>query len=357
MSLQVDVRHHAGSFGLDMCFENQDGLLALFGPSGSGKTTLVNLIAGLAKPRAGRISVDGAVLVDVKEGVFVPPHKRRVGYVFQDPRLFPHLTVLQNLRYGEWFTPSSERYASLHQVVDLLGIRHLLARRPAHLSGGEKQRVAIGRALLASPRLILMDEPLAALDDARKAEILPYIEQLRDELRVPIVYVSHSVAEVSRLASHVILMRDGQVTAQGPVETVLTHGDLLPLGEKGEAGSILHLVVQAHDHAYHLTELQSAGGNWFLPLLNAPVGARIKIRVRARDVTLALQRPVQASALNIQEGHVASVALHSGPDATVAVAVGGEHLHASVTRRSVDELALRPGVPVFALVKSVTLGR
>ena len=198
MTLSVAVRHRLGAFELDAAFESGGRLTALFGASGSGKTSLVNIIAGLIRPDKGRIAVDGRVLVDTATRSFVPKHKRRIGYVFQDARLFPHMTVGQNLAYGSWFAPRGERSADREKVVELLGIGHLLQRKPDLLSGGEKQRVAIGRALLASPLLILMDEPLASLDEARKAEILPYIERLRDETRVPIVYVSHSVAEVAQ---------------------------------------------------------------------------------------------------------------------------------------------------------------
>ena len=194
MTVLVDISHRLGDFAVDASFESAGRLTALFGPSGSGKTTLINLIAGLIRPDRGRIAVDGRRLVDTDAGLFVPKHRRRIGMVFQDARLFPHMSVAGNLRYGRWFTPGAERYADFDAVVELLGIGHLLDRRPAKLSGGEKQRVAIGRALLASPKLLLMDEPLASLDEARKAEILPYIERLRDETKIPIVYVSHSVA-------------------------------------------------------------------------------------------------------------------------------------------------------------------
>ena len=196
MSLLVEVRHAQGEFTLELGFESKGRLTAIFGASGSGKTTLVNIIAGLVKPQQARIVVDDSVLTDTAKGIAVPPHKRRIGYVFQDARLFPHLSVAGNLGFGEWFTRKDERYANRDQILELLGIGHLLARKPRDLSGGEKQRVAIGRALLASPRLLLMDEPLASLDQKRKDEIMPYLERLRDELRIPIVYVSHSVAEV-----------------------------------------------------------------------------------------------------------------------------------------------------------------
>jgi molybdate transport system ATP-binding protein len=209
--LEIAVRHRQGAFSLDAEVASDAPVMALFGPSGAGKTTLLNAIAGLVSPDRARIVVDGRILTDTAHKVAVPVHRRRIGYVFQDARLFPHLTVSQNLRYGRWFTPSAERYAGFDEIVDLLGIRPLLARKPQNLSGGEKQRVAIGRALLASPRLLLLDEPLASLDEARKAETLPYIEGLRDELSIPIVYVSHSVDEVRRLAGEVVRLEQGRV--------------------------------------------------------------------------------------------------------------------------------------------------
>jgi molybdate transport system ATP-binding protein len=235
MSLAVDLTHGFPGFALNVRFEAAHGLTALFGRSGAGKTTLVNLIGCLLRPERGR----GMVLVDTALGVFVPLHRRRIGYVFQEGRLFPHLTVRQNLLFGRWFTPARQRAATLDQLVALLGIEALLGRRPANLSGGEQQRVAIGRALLASPRLLLMDEPLASLDAPRKAEILPYLERLRDESRVPIVYVSHAVAEVARLADTVVLLSDGQVEAAGPAAEVMARPDLFPLAGRYEAGAVL----------------------------------------------------------------------------------------------------------------------
>src|SRR5437667_10720461 len=227
--LEVDIEHRFGAFALDIHFRSGRGLTALFGRSGAGKTSVVNAIAGLLHPERGRIVVDGSVLLDTERGIHAPAHRRRIGYVFQEGRLFPHLTVRQNLLYGRWFTPAAERSGRLDDIVALLGIEALLGRRPALLSGGEKQRVAIGRALLASPRLLLMDEPLASLDEARKSEVLPYIETLRDEKRIPIVYVSHSLAEVARLATTLVLVADGRVAAAGPVAEIMSRLDLQPL--------------------------------------------------------------------------------------------------------------------------------
>ncbi len=216
--LEVDFEHRLGAFELDIHFRTGLGLTALFGRSGAGKTSIVNAIAGLIRPANGRIVVGGSVLTDTESGIRAPVHKRRVGYVFQEARLFPHLTVRQNLLFGRWFGPRSAPWAQLDDVVDLLGIGSLLDRRPVRLSGGEKQRVAIGRALLANPLLLLMDEPLASLDGRLKDEILPYIERLRDQANVPIVYVSHAVSEVTRLASTIVLISDGRVRAVGPVQ-------------------------------------------------------------------------------------------------------------------------------------------
>jgi molybdate transport system ATP-binding protein len=286
----------------------------------------------------------------------VPRHRRRIGYVFQDARLFPHLTVGQNLGYGRFFTPAGERYAEMGAVVELLGIGHLLARRPSRLSGGEKQRVAIGRALIASPTLMLMDEPLAALDDARKAEILPYVERLRDEGRVPIVYVSHSIAEVSRLATDVVVLAGGRVVASGGAAEMLAARDLLPPEDRDEAGALVELVLTGED-AFGLSVLASAAGEWRVPRVEGVRGARVRVRVRARDVMLALERPAGISALNVMAGVVVSVSEGEGPDALVAVDCGGDRLLARVTRRSVAGLGLAPGLAVFAIVKAVTFDR
>ncbi|HZX86166.1 MAG TPA: molybdenum ABC transporter ATP-binding protein, partial [Reyranella sp.] len=260
MSLDVDIDHARDNFRIAARFAAAPGLTALFGRSGAGKTTLIDIVGGLMRPDRGRVAVDGQVLVDTERGIFVPSHQRRIGYIFQDSRLFPHLSVRRNLLYGRWFNrDAGGAGADLKSVVDLLGIGHLLERRPASLSGGEKQRVAIGRALLAHPQLLLMDEPLAALDEARRAEILPYIERLRDEMGVPILYVSHSVAEVARLATTVVILTDGKVTAVGPV------ADILPLADSGDGGSVLDATVARHDEAFQLSVLASAAGELQVP--------------------------------------------------------------------------------------------
>jgi len=362
-SLEVDVEHRAGVFHLQASFRSQGRLTALFGRSGSGKTTLVNAIAGLVRPQRGRIATDGAVLLDTRAGVFVPRHRRRIGYVFQEGRLFPHLSVRQNLLFGRWFAVRHERgdAADLHAVVALLDVGPLLERRPGELSGGEKQRVAIGRALLARPRLLLMDEPLASLDEARKAEILPYIERLRDEAGVPIVYVSHAVSEVARLATTVVVLEEGRVAAVGATADILGRLDVPALDQGGEGGAVLEARVQAHDDAYGLTILATPAGLLQVPRLSLAPGDTTRVHIRARDVLLSVGPPHGLSALNVLAGRVLEVGVTALPHEAASIAVrldcGGAPLNARVTRKSVELLGLVPGRTVFAVIKSVSFDR
>ena len=355
--LEVDIAHRLAAFELDIHFRTGRGLTALFGRSGAGKTSVVNAIAGLIRPERGRIVVDGSVLIDTERGIRAPAHRRRVGYVFQEGRLFPHLTVRQNLLFGRWFARDSAPASRLEDVVDLLGIAPLLDRRPGRLSGGEKQRVAIGRALLASPRLLLMDEPLAALDAGRKDEILPYLERLRDQASVPIVYVSHSVAEVTRLANTIVLISDGRVRAVGPVQEVMGRAELYPLAGRFEAGAVLAVRVAAHDARWRLTELTGAFGKLMVPLLDAPIGTALRVRIRARDVILALTPPIGISALNVLAGRVEALVPIEEGALEVELRLGGERLLARVTRRSGEALGLVPGRQVFAVIKTVAIDR
>jgi molybdate transport system ATP-binding protein len=358
VTLSVDVRHRLGDFTLEAAFESGGRLTALFGHSGSGKTTLVNLVGGLQRPAQGRIAVDGRVLVDTAARRFVPAHRRRIGYVFQDARLFPHLSVRQNLAYGRFFAPRAERWADEPRIVEMLGIGHLLDRRPGQLSGGEKSRVAIGRALAASPRLMLMDEPLASLDEARKAEILPYVERLRDAAEIPIVYVSHAIAEVARLATDIVVLAAGRVVASGPAGEVLARLDLAAPEERDETAALIEAVLEGQEAPYALSVLRSAGGVWRVPRIEAPVGTRMRARVRARDVMLALDRPGRISALNLLPAAVVSVTEAPGAaDALVHLDAGGDRLLARVTRQTVAALALAPGTPVWAIVKAVSFDR
>ena len=355
MSLDVDVSLALGGFHLEAAFESAGPVTAVFGASGSGKTSLVNVIAGLIRPDRGLVRVDGKTLTDTANGVMLAPHRRRIGYVFQDARLFPHLTVSGNLAYGEWFVPARERYAARGQVIEFLGIGHLLDRRPAGLSGGEKQRVAIGRALLASPRLLLMDEPLAALDAQRKAEIMPYLERLRDETRIPIVYVSHSVAEVMRLASDIAVLAHGRLAAFGPAAAIAQRLDLVPPEEDDETGAIIDMTVAGHDPQAGLTRLRSAAGDVFVTGAVGPGGAPARVRIRARDVMLAAEEPKKISALNILRGTVAAVS-PAGPHAvTVTLDCGGQALLARITRHSAEALQLKPGSTAYGVVKAVSV--
>ncbi len=354
MSLSVALRHDFGGFAIDAAFEAPPGVTVLFGRSGSGKTSVVDAVAGLLRPQAGRVAADGAVLFDSAARIWLPPHQRRLGYIFQEGRLFPHLDVRQNLAYGRWFVPRSARPAPMDRVVEMLGLGPLLGRRPLTLSGGEKQRVAIGRALLAAPRLILADEPLAALDEARKAEILPYFERLRDEMRIPILYVSHSASEVARLATTVVALRDGRVVAVGPAAEVLGDpGASQAMGVRA-AGSILgaRLVAQ---HADGLSELATAGGALFLPRIAAAPGAWVRVRIAAQDVILSRARPEGLSALNILRGTVAEVRPGQGPGAMVTLRLGEDLLLARITMRSAQALALAPGETCHAVLKSVAV--
>jgi molybdate transport system ATP-binding protein len=350
MSLDIDVEHARGTFRLAAKFAAQPGVTALFGRSGSGKSTMVDIIAGLIRPQRGRVVIDGTTLLDTDRGIFVPKHRRRVGYVFQDSRLFPHLSVRQNLLYGRWFSRREGGVAGeFGSIVELLGIAHLIERRPDSLSGGEKQRVAIGRALLAHPQLLLMDEPLASLDEQRRAEILPHIERLRD-FGVPILYVSHSVLEVARLATTVVILSEGKVTAAGPV------GDILPLAEASDGGSVLEAVVARHDDEFQLTSLTSQAGELQVPRLAAATGSTVRAYIRSRDVMLSLQRPVEISALNVLAGKVAQIT-DTGAQADVRLDCNGAALVARLTAKSVQRLALAPGRPVFAVIKSVSFER
>ncbi|HET7197025.1 MAG TPA: molybdenum ABC transporter ATP-binding protein [Burkholderiales bacterium] len=355
--LELDVRLRVGAFALDAAFATNAGITALFGRSGAGKTTVLNVIAGLARPRRGRVAVGGRVLYDSERGIDVPPHARRIGYVFQEGRLLPHLTVRHNLGYGRFFAAPAGARLSFDQAVALLGIAHLLERRPEALSGGEKQRVAIGRALLANPEVLLFDEPLASLDAPRKAEILYYVERLRDELRIPIVYVSHSLEEVVRLADAVVLLSEGRVLATGPVREMASRLELRPYLGRQEGGAVIEARVAAQDLDNGLARLEFAGGALEIPDVEALPGERVRVRVRARDVSIALARPAGISIRNVLAGTVVSLGDEEGPSLDVQLDLRGTPLLARITRKSAQELALRPGLEVYALIKSVSIDR
>ncbi|WP_271898504.1 molybdenum ABC transporter ATP-binding protein [Candidatus Phyllobacterium onerii] len=354
MILTFEAKHMLGKFVLDAAFTSDRGVTALFGRSGSGKTSIIRIIAGLSRPDQGRVVFDGDVLVDTKKGIFVPKYKRRFGYVFQEGRLFPHLTVQQNLNYGRWFTPKSRRSEDLSKIVELLGIGDILDRRPGKLSGGEKQRVAIGRALLSSPRMLLMDEPLAALDDTRKIEILPYLEALRDEMNIPIIYVSHSVSEVARLADRVIVMSEGKVAMAGTAADVLSQTSISIVTDRREAGSLVEGKVVNYDPKHKLTTIGFQTSKIYISGTEVAVGKGVRVHILAKDVMLSTIRPEQLSALNILEGTVSAITFESGI-ADVQVDCQGTIILARITELSCGRLDLRPGMLVFAIIKTVAL--
>ena len=356
--LEISVEKRLGALSLRAELNcPTEGVVALFGRSGAGKTSLVNMLAGLLRPDRGRIALRGETLFDSAAGIDLPPHRRRIGYVFQESRLFPHLKVRDNLLYGWRRTLEAERPIGLEEVVALLGLKDLLQRRPGALSGGEKQRVALGRALLANPRLLLMDEPLANLDQARKQEILPFVERLRDELRLPVVYVSHAMEEIVRLADTLVLVSDGRVVASGPLEELTSRLDLRPLTGRYEAGAVVAATLARHDLADDLSELSFAGGLLVVPRLDVPEGTALRLRIRARDVALSLARPEGLSIQNIFPARVLDLGEEGGAQLDVRLDVGGAPLWARITARARRQLDLAPGREVYALVKSAAIDR
>ena len=355
MTLTVDVERGLGAFRLKSAFEAGEGVTALFGRSGAGKTSVVNAIAGILRPDRGRIAIDGEVLFDSERGIDVPTPRRRVGYVFQEGRLFPHLNVRQNLRYARLFSAEARRSDRFERVVGLLGLAHLLERRPAKLSGGEKQRVAIGRALLSNPRLLLLDEPLASLDAHRRNEIMQYIELMRDEVKIPIVYVSHAVEEVVRLADTVVLMSAGEVAAVGTAEEVMGRTDLRPAAGTFEGGAVIDARVVGQDMQYDLATLAFDGGTLTVTDVDALVGEPVRVRIRARDVSIALERPQRISIQNVIGGRITAVGPERGGVVDVSIAIGATTLRSRITARAARQLGLAPGLEIYALVKAVSL--
>jgi len=354
MSLEVSIRHAFSGFALNASFTlPKPGVTALFGASGAGKTSIVNAIAGTFRPREGRIVIGGRTVLDTATGVFVPASERRTGYVFQDARLFPHMTVADNIRFGWRRAPERASEAEVARIIALLGLEHLLARRPRALSGGEKGRVALARALLSSPQILLLDEPLAALDAQRRAEVLPYLERLRDE--VPMLYVSHSLEEVARLADDIVVVRNGQVVRQGSVFDVLTGLELAAIAGSPPMGAVIAAKVAAH-HDNGLTELSFDGGRLLVPRQDGAVGKVLRVRVRAEEIMLALEEPRGISANNVLAATVIAVDIGDPTHADVQLACGNTRFVARITPASCARLGLTAGKPVFAIVKSVTIG-
>jgi molybdate transport system ATP-binding protein len=353
ISLACRIERGAFNLDVDLALPGR-GVTALFGHSGSGKTTLLRVLAGLERVAGARVALGDEVWQDDALKVFMPTHQRGIGYVFQEASLFPHLNVRANLEFGRKRLKPAERRFDLMAVAELLGIERLLDASPATLSGGERQRAAIARTLLASPRLLLMDEPLAALDMRRKLEILPYLERLHDELALPVVYVSHAADEVARLADHLVVLEEGRVLASGPLAATLARLDLAA-NFQDDAGVMIETTLQAHD-ADGLSHLAFAGGVLLVGQRDAAVGTRVRCRIHARDVSLALERPRGSSITNILPVRVDAV----GPSGTpgqvlVRLLVGETALLARITERSRRELAIAPGCAVWAQVKAVAL--
>lgn len=354
--LEVDIGVRLGDFQLEPRFTTDDApITALFGRSGAGKSSIIAAIAGLLQPGNGRIVLDGDTLFDAQTRVNRAAPRRRVGVVFQDSRLFPHYSVRDNLLYG-WRRASGPRPLDLAAVVEPLGVAQLLERRPATLSGGERQRVAIGRALLANPRLILMDEPLASLDGERKAELLPLIAQLPSQFKIPVVYVSHTIDEVLRLADRMVLLDRGRVLASGSVEEVANRSDFVQIAaiEGGpDAFTVISATVIDHNAREGQTHLSFGGGTLAVPRLAGEPGERVRLRVAAGEVILALDRPSGISVRNVIPARIVAIT-EAGPMLDVTLDAGGP-LRARISRAARDELSLVPDKQVFALIKSAAL--
>jgi molybdate transport system ATP-binding protein len=352
IELQYTVERAA--FTLDTTLELPlQGITGIFGKSGAGKTTLLRCIAGLEPTAAGRLVVGGNTWEDSETGVTLPVQERNIGYVFQEPRLFDHLSVRANIDYGSR-RRSGTSNTSFDHVVELLGLAQLLERRPDELSGGEAQRVAIARALLCSPQLVLMDEPLAALDSARRNDILPFLDRLHAEAQIPIVYVSHNIDEVCRLCDHLVVMEAGQVAASGPLQDVLVELDVPVLGGDN-AGSVIEGTIASYDADDDLACLAFSGGRLWVPGNVGPEGANLRLRIQASDVSLCRSRPEQSTILNILPADVEAIRSGGGASTLVRLRIGDDRIVARVTRRSVRELELRDGESLFAQIKSVAV--
>ncbi len=340
--ISVDIRKALGTFELNVQFQAPAGVTAVFGRSGTGKTSVIRAIAGLDRPDMGRIEIAGRVLFD--QDINLPPHRRGIGVVFQDARLFPHLSVARNLTYGGRHDHD--------RIVELLGLGPLLTRYPAHLSGGEAQRVALGRALMSNPRILLLDEPLAALDATRKADVLPYLERLRDTVDVPMIYVSHAVSEVARLATTLVVLDAGHVVQSGPLEDVLSDPKSMRIVGVRDAGAVINAKVERHDDGDGLSVLAFDGGMISMPKVDRPVGTRMRLRVPAQDVILARLRPQQISARNVVAVRVTELDHGRGTGVAVGLRAGKTPLLARITKASLREMDLAVGDEIFAILKA-----
>ncbi|MDD2390697.1 MAG: molybdenum ABC transporter ATP-binding protein [Desulfobacterales bacterium] len=355
MLLEINVKRKQGNFVIDAAFKGAgSGITALFGPSGAGKTSVVNMVAGLLRPDSGQITINGCCLLDSAKHINLPPERRRIGYVFQDGRLLPHLSVRSNLTYGMRLVRPDQRFVKFDPVVDLLGISHLLDRRPARLSGGEKQRVAIGRALLTSPTLLLMDEPLASLDAARKAEVLPFIIRLARKFSIPVLYVSHAMDEILNLADHMVLMDAGRVLASDCIEKLLSRTDFQSHLGQAQNVNVIPTVVDVPRDNFGLTHLRFGGGILRVRHFQAPRGAMVRVGIPASHVAIALESPCQTSFQNIFPGKIREIFDDGASFINVRMDIGST-ICARITRQSCQHLCLKPDLPVYALIKSVSV--
>ena len=358
LTAQFDVEYPA--FNLQVALDIPlKGVIAVFGPSGCGKTTLLRCLAGLERSPSGLLKFGKNVWQDEAQGVFLPISQRAIGYVFQEPRLFPHLTVCANLEYGLKRIEKDKRKLSFEKIVEILGLQELLARRPHNLSGGEQQRVAIGRALLTSPELLLMDEPLSSLDIKRKREILPFIQRLDTELHIPIIYVTHSLQEVLQLATTLIMLKDGRVTGVGPLSEVFAQLDSRSFMEEREIGAVIDTTVESHDTEFGLTTLAFDGRHLYVPHQEQPIGERLRVQIHSRDVSIVTSQPVfQSSVLNILEATVSEIGTIDPEQPFVDIKLDiGWPLLATITRKSLASLNLRPGQQVYAQIKAVAFSQ
>lgn len=354
--IDVHVRKIQGDFELDVSFlSNGAKVTALFGHSGAGKTSLINMISGLSHPDSGHIFVNGRCIFNSQKKINIPAEKRRCGYVFQEARLFPHMSVKSNLTYGMKRLKPLDRCIKFDHVVDILGIHHLLGRHPAKLSGGEQQRVAIGRALLSSPYLLLMDEPLASLDAARKNEVLPFINKLSGELNIPILYVSHSLDEILNLAGTLVLLSGGKTLAADRLDKVITRPEFQEVSGLMNKGVVISTSVESHDFASSLTKLKFKGGTIHTPIINSPQGATVRVQILSRNVALSIEPLPRTSFQNIFKGTVKDVSnSKNGKMVNVHLDIGTP-LIATITKHAQQQLGLKNGMEVFAMVKSASV--
>ncbi len=330
------------------------GVTVLFGHSGSGKTTLLRCIAGLQRDSQGYLEINGNIWQDSEREVFMPTHKRGLGYVFQEANLFPHLTVAGNLQFGLKRIAKSSNAVDLQHILELLGIDHLLKRNPNSLSGGERQRVAIARALALNPEVLLMDEPLASLDFKRKHEILPFLSRLHRELNIPVLYVTHSQQEVAQLADHLVILADGRALASGSLSETLSRLDV-PLAQDREAATAWPVTIIDHEADYHLTHVAFIGGTLSLPMIDATIGTPLRVQIYARDVSIALESPTATSILNVLPATITGLTDDNGGQSVVRLQVGNQALLAHITRKSALLLDLQIGMAVYAQIKGTSL--